>query len=146
MAVKNTVKINNSCFDLARTLDCGQAFRWVQTGENEWHGVAFSRSLTLRQNGDEIEFIGSSEEDFENIWKPYFDLDRDYSAICERLKADSHLEKAVTECSGILGLYEKQHPLEIFALSLRYFNNLSVDPFYQKKFPFHADFHVIFDI
>ena len=110
MAVKNTVKINNSCFDLARTLDCGQAFRWIQTGENEWHGVAFSRSLTLRQNGNEIEFIGTSEEDFENIWKPYFDLDRDYSAICERLKADSHLEKAVTECSGIRVL--KQEPWE----------------------------------
>ncbi len=109
-SIKNEIKIKNSCFDLARTLDCGQAFRWVQTGENEWHGVAFSRVLTLKQNGDEITFIGTDEQDFENIWKPYFDLDRDYGSLCERLSADEHLKRAVEECGGIRVL--RQEPWE----------------------------------
>ncbi|MBR4859556.1 MAG: DNA-3-methyladenine glycosylase 2 family protein [Clostridia bacterium] len=104
------IKVKNSCFDLARTLDCGQAFRWVQTAENEWHGVAFGRPLTLSQEGNEITFIGTDEEDFENIWKPYFDLDRNYGELCERLSADPHLKKAVEECSGIRLL--KQEPWE----------------------------------
>lgn len=94
-------------FDLARTLDCGQAFRWVQTGENEWHGVAFSRPLTLRQTENGIEFIGTDEKDFENIWADYFDLRRDYSALCERFMQDSHLKAAVTECSGIRVLHQE---------------------------------------
>ena len=31
-----------SCFDLARSCDCGQAFRWKNTG-NGWSGVAGGR-------------------------------------------------------------------------------------------------------
>lgn len=117
MAVKNYYEIENDrvllnvpCFDLERTLDCGQAFRWVQTGEQEWHGVAFSRPLTLRKNEKGIELIGTSKEDFENIWIKYFDLERDYSALCKRFMQDEHLERAVTECGGIRVL--RQEPWE----------------------------------
>ena len=63
MAVKNTYTIEENkiilspdCFDLALTLDCGQAFRWVQIGEDEWHGVAFSKPLTLKKTDRGIEF------------------------------------------------------------------------------------------
>lgn len=98
------------CFSLGLTLDCGQSFRWIQTAENEWHGVAFSKPLTVRQSGNKIEFVGASAEDVEKIWIPYFDLERDYSALCERFKADKHLEKAVSECYGIRVL--RQEPWE----------------------------------
>lgn len=110
LTCQKEIKVKNSCFDLARTLDCGQAFRWVQTAENEWHGVAFGRPLTLVQEGDEITFKGTNDEDFENIWKPYFDLDRDYGVLCKRFSADPHLKKAVEECSGIRLL--RQEPWE----------------------------------
>lgn len=90
-----------SCLDIARTLDCGQAFRWSETAPGTWHGVAFGKPLTVSQEGERIIFHNTSKEDFENIWKPYFDLERDYFAICERLKADKYLERAITECSGI---------------------------------------------
>lgn len=102
--------LKNPLFDLARTLDCGQAFRWVQTGENEWHGVAFSRALTLRKSENGIEFLGTTAEDFENIWCGYFDLNRDYDSLCNRFMQDSHLKTAVTECSGIRVL--NQEPWE----------------------------------
>lgn len=107
---ENCVAVKSSCFDLGRTLDCGQAFRWVQTGENEWHGVAFAKPLTLKYDGGEIKFIGTDKEDFENIWKPYFDLDRDYDLLCRRFSQDKHLEKAVAECYGIRLL--QQEPWE----------------------------------
>jgi N-glycosylase/DNA lyase len=82
----------------------------VKTGENEWHGVAFSKAITLRQTEDEIVFIGTEKEDFENIWVPYFDLERDYDVLCERFKADEYLKKAVDECYGIRLL--RQEPWE----------------------------------
>lgn len=107
---KNIISVPKKCFDLALTLDCGQAFRWVKTAENEWHGVAFSKALTLRQNADEIIFIGTDNADFENIWKPYFDLERDYDELCEHFSADEHLKKAVDECYGIRLL--RQDPWE----------------------------------
>ncbi len=94
-------------FDLERTLDCGQAFRWVQADDNEWHGVAFSRSLTLKKTENGIEFLGTNEEDFEKIWVDYFDLNRDYNTLCERFMKDSHLKTAVTECDGIRVLHQE---------------------------------------
>ena len=117
MAVKNTYKIeensiiiNSDCFDLALTLDCGQAFRWVQTGEDEWHGVAFSKPLTLKKTDRGIEFIGMDKDDFENIWSPYFDLERDYGELCRRFTADPYLAEAVDTCRGIRLL--RQEPWE----------------------------------
>lgn len=101
------VLLKSPVFDLAATLDCGQAFRWVEKSENEWHGVAFSRSLTLRKAENGIEFLGTTAEDFENIWIDYFDLDRDYDTLCARFMQDSHLKTAVTACSGIRVLHQE---------------------------------------
>ncbi len=117
MAVKNTYKIEDDrviitpdCFDLALTLDCGQAFRWVQMGEDEWHGVAFSKPLTLKKTERGIEFIGTNRDDFENLWIPYFDLERDYSVLCRKFMADRYLAEAVDTCYGIRLL--RQEPWE----------------------------------
>lgn len=110
METKNKIISDVPCFDLALTLDCGQAFRWKKTDENEWHGVAFSKPLTLKQTENGNVFIGTDEEDFENIWKPYFDLDRDYDYLCNRFRQDDHLARAVDECYGIRLL--RQEPWE----------------------------------
>ena len=117
MTVKNIYKIKNDrvivtpdCFDLALTLDCGQAFRWVPTGDDEWHGVAFSKPLTLKKTDRGIEFIGTNKEDFENIWTPYFDLERDYGVLCRQFMADKYLAEAVDTCYGIRLL--RQEPWE----------------------------------
>ncbi len=104
------IVLNIPCFDLALTLDCGQAFRWTKNDDGSWHGVAFSKPLTLRQTENGIEFADTSEEDFKNIWIPYFDLDRNYEILCSRFKNDTLLEKAVTECHGIRLL--RQEPWE----------------------------------
>ena len=107
---KNKIILTPDCFDLGLTLDCGQAFRWVQTGDDEWHGVAFSKPLTLKKTERVIEFIGTSREDFENIWIPYFDLERDYAALCRMFLADRYLAEAVDTCYGIRLL--RQDPWE----------------------------------
>ncbi len=106
----NDILLKKSCFDLALTLDCGQAFRWVKINENQWHGVAFSKALTLTQTPESIIFENTTKEDFENIWTEYFDLERDYDVLCDRFKADEHIKKAVAECYGIRLL--KQEPWE----------------------------------
>lgn len=107
---KNKIILTPDCFDLGLTLDCGQAFRWVQTGDDEWHGVAFSKPLTLKKTERGIEFIGTSREDFENIWIPYFDFERDYAALCLKFMADRYLAEAVDTCYGIRLL--RQDPWE----------------------------------
>lgn len=106
----DNITVERKCFDAALSVDCGQSFRWKKVGENDVFGIAFGKAVTFRQSPETVTFFNVSDEDFEKIWVPYFDLDRDYGTICERLAADSHLKKAVTECEGIRIL--KQEPWE----------------------------------
>lgn len=99
---KNKIYIKNvSNFDLAQTLDCGQAFRWSQNDSGIWHGIAYGKYIELYcQNGDII-INNSNEQDFNNIWRNYFDLDNDYSKIIKEVSANPTIAKAANYSSGI---------------------------------------------
>ena len=71
-------------FDLAQTLDCGQAFRWAAC-ENGYTGIAFGRKLTIIPSNKQLTFKNLTLDEFFATWKGYFDLDRDYAALRERL-------------------------------------------------------------
>ncbi len=72
-------------YDLAKTLDCGQAFRWEKISDNEWLGVAHGRLISVAQNNGELIIYNSTKEDFEAVWRHYFALDEDYEAIDREL-------------------------------------------------------------
>lgn len=75
-----SVKIEGA-YNLAKTLDCGQCFRWEKVNDSEWLGVAFGRLISIEQKGDELIIYNSTAEDFYSIWCHYFALDEDYEAI-----------------------------------------------------------------
>lgn len=95
------------CFDLGLTLDCGQSFRWKKDGEL-WRGVAFGKSLTAEQREGKLLFDCPSD-DYENIWKGYFDLDLDYASIVSSYD-DIYLKRAISDYRGIRIL--RQEPWE----------------------------------
>lgn len=99
-------------FSPAETLSCGQAFRWRQDPEDPacWEGVAFGRVLRVRESGGELE-LSCPEEEFEALWRGYFDLDTDYPAIRAELSALSPvLAEAASYAPGIRIL--RQEPWE----------------------------------
>ncbi|MGI6255491.1 MAG: DNA-3-methyladenine glycosylase family protein [Acutalibacter sp.] len=101
-------------FDLAQTLDCGQAFRWVElTREGEhclWEGAAFGKVLRLEQQGEQVWFL-CSREDLETTWREYFDLGEDYEQKRAQLSAMSPaLKEAAAFAPGIRIL--RQEPWE----------------------------------
>ena len=79
------VKIHCPDFDLAQTLDCGQCFRWEMLEDGSFSGIAFGKYCRVTQEGDTISFFDTTPEDFNALWRSYFDLDRDYGALKERL-------------------------------------------------------------
>lgn len=83
-------------FDLAQTLDCGQAFRWQKLEDGSWQGVAFGRMLILRRAEDQLAF-SCPAEDLSQIWRAYFDLDQDYEAQRQAL---SRLSPALAEAAA----------------------------------------------
>lgn len=68
-------------FNLKHIFECGQAFRFNQTGGNEYTGVAKGRALTIAQNGDDVILYDTSYDDFLNIWHDYFDLSTETTCL-----------------------------------------------------------------
>lgn len=97
-------------FDLAQTLDCGQAFRWREDENGVWRGIAGGKYIVIFNNGKDIVIENSNEKDFSEFWADYFDLKRDYGAIIKDFSADATLKAAAKSASGIRIL--RQEPWE----------------------------------
>lgn len=76
MIVKNVTSL-----DLGETLDCGQSFRWRDNGDGSFTGVAYEKLVTVSMQNGDLHIENTTEQDFEKIWRNYFDLDLDYDSI-----------------------------------------------------------------
>ena len=97
-------------YNLAKTLDCGQCFRWERVNDEEWLGVAFGRLVSVKQIDDELIIYNSTKEDFYNIWCHYFALDEDYDAIDKELLENCQnptFVEALNEGKGIRILHQE---------------------------------------
>lgn len=89
------------CLSLPLTLDCGEAFRWAEQEDGSWSGAAYGKYLNIKEENGNFILKDTSLEDFENVWRNYFDLDRDYAAICAKLKEDELVRETIDEYYGI---------------------------------------------
>ena len=96
----NIILEDAECFDIALSLDCGQAFRWKNIKDNIWTGVVKNKYLKIEQKENKIIFYNTSLEDFNLFWKEYFDLDRDYKKILDSYDDESLL----TACKEYYGI------------------------------------------
>lgn len=106
----NLEVILDSVINLDHSLDCGQSFRWKKSGDI-WEAVAYGKKLSLKQTDEKtLVFYNTTQEDFDLIWKKYFDLERDYDVIISRFKEDKYLLKATEKYKGLRVL--NQEPWE----------------------------------
>lgn len=96
-------KLKNVCdFDLAQTLECGQCFHFVKLDENDYVLTAKGRVLHVSQRADTVTFYDTEEDEYVNVWKDYFDMDRDYSAVKKKLlENDNKLKDAIESMWGV---------------------------------------------
>ena len=87
-------------FDLERIFECGQCFRWNADERGAYTGVAMGRAVRIYRSGVHI-YISGTVQEFEDIWRGYFDLDRDYSAIRRKLCIDDYMKSASDYGAGI---------------------------------------------
>ena len=91
-------------FSLREILDCGQCFRWLpQDGdETRWSGIAMGKRLEIQKLGEgEFLFLDTNQQEFEEIWENYFDLQTDYAALKSALCCDPVMAEATTYAPGI---------------------------------------------
>lgn len=97
------IKLKCNDFDLKQTLECGQIFRFNKISDNEY--IIFTKSnvahLIQEEDGNsKILFIDSNNNN-ENFWIEYFDLNTDYKQIKENLSKDEIMKSVINYGSGI---------------------------------------------
>ena len=110
---KNRVIINGvKDFEPKHIFECGQCFRWELEDDGSYTGVAKGRVINVSREGNTVYLKNTNLEDFNKIWKSYFDLETDYTKIKNELKSmDEYLEKATEFGWGIRIL--RQDPWEM---------------------------------
>lgn len=97
-------------FDLEQTFSCGQCFRWVRDTDGTYTGLYGAHPLRIGQQGDVITLYNTTREEYETIWRGYFDLDADYRTIQAHLARDAVMRRAISAGHGIRLL--AQEPFE----------------------------------
>jgi len=91
-------------FNLAQTLDCGQAFRWNESENTDgktYTGIAHGRRLELTYDGENLTIKNCTQQEFDAIWKTYFDLQRDYAQLHKYFSQEENLKKALAFSPGL---------------------------------------------
>lgn len=102
---------NVDSFNPEHIFECGQAFRWYREDDGSYTTIAYKKILNvLLEDENTVILNNTNEEDFKNIWIDYFDLNRDYSIIKNKLKGYTTMEKAIDYGYGIRIL--NQEPFE----------------------------------
>lgn len=99
-------------FSIDAIAESGQCFRITGTGDGSYRIIALGRKLTVTSLEDGAYRFSCKKEEFDNIWRDYFDLDTDYDEYkAIALPDDEYLKKAIAFGSGIRIL--NQEPWEM---------------------------------
>lgn len=90
-------------FELKDIFDCGQCFRWNKENDDSYTGIWKNNVVNVKKENDTIIFTGvSSAENFEEEINKYFDMNRDYEEIKEKLsKIDDNMKTSIEYGKGI---------------------------------------------
>ncbi len=89
------MKYNIKDFEPKHIFECGQAFRWRREDDDSYTAIHSGKIINVKNDNENIIFSNTNEEDFQNIWYNYFDLQTDYGKIKAELSKDKVLEEAI---------------------------------------------------
>ena len=89
-------------FNIEQILECGQCFHFAKLKDMEYVTVAYDKALHIKQESDTVILYDTDMNDYNSVWKKYFDMDTDYGKIKKYLKENcKELTDAIREKSGI---------------------------------------------
>ena len=89
-------------FEPEHIFECGQCFRWNKQADGSYIGVFGQNVINVKKENDKIIFKGIVSGDIKKECTKYFDLDRDYEDIKNKLsKVDDNLKNSIKYGSGI---------------------------------------------
>lgn len=94
----NKIVVHNlKDFEPKHIFECGQCFRWNLEEDGSYTGVAYDKILNVNRIENTVIFTNTDEDDFNNIWLEYFDMDNDYSKIKDYLRKEDEVMKEATD-------------------------------------------------
>ena len=96
-------KIENiKSFELTDVFDCGQCFRWNKQPDGSYTGIFGKNVMNVQKYGDTVIFKGICNGNIKEIVEDYFDLNRDYEDIKNKLsQIDENVKKSIEYGTGI---------------------------------------------
>ena len=93
---------NYNSFNLRDIFECGQCFRWNIEEDGSYTGVFGGNVLNVKKQNNAILFKGICEGDIIPTIIDYFDLERDYELIKNKLeKVDNNMKESIKYGTGI---------------------------------------------
>lgn len=110
---KTYVIENCKSFNARDIFECGQCFRWNVQEDGSYTGIFGKNVLNVKQEtsrnsecgldvSTKIIITGVCDGDIKEVCRKYFDLDRDYEAIKEKLaNIDEYMKESIKYGEGI---------------------------------------------
>ena len=93
---------NPKCFNLKDIFTCGQCFRWEENEDKSYTGIVKENVINIKKQGNDYIIKSVGKDKIEKLVIDYFDLNRDYKALQEKLsKIDENMEKSIKYGQGI---------------------------------------------
>ncbi len=93
---------NQESFELKDIFECGQCFRWNKQNDKSYIGVIKNGVLSVKKDDEKIIFCGMLNGNIKNIVEEYFDLNRNYDEIKDKLShIDQYLKNSIEYGRGI---------------------------------------------
>lgn len=89
-------------FNLKDIFECGQCFRWNENEDGSYTGVVKNNVIKISQNNNNIIVRSYGEDNIEELFNFYFDMNTDYEKIKNKLrKIDSYMSESIKYGEGI---------------------------------------------
>ena len=94
---------NCKSFNARDIFECGQCFRWNVQEDGSYTGIFGKNVLNVKQETTgKVMITGICDGDIKEVCRKYFDLDRDYEAIKEKLaNVDEYMKESMKYGEGI---------------------------------------------
>ena len=93
---------DTSSFEPKHIFECGQCFRWDEQEDGSYIGIVKENVINVKKVDNQIVFTSFGEDNLEKLVTEYFDLNRNYEDIKEKLsKVDEYLANSIQYGSGI---------------------------------------------
>lgn len=93
---------NVKSFNLKDIFECGQCFRWNENKDSSYTGIVKNNVIKIYQNNNNLIVKSYGEDNIEELFNFYFDMNTDYEKIKIKLsRIDSYMLESIKYGEGI---------------------------------------------